>query len=138
MKATSEPRTAGGFPQRHAATRRAGPSPLHRRRDRYQIRRSCKSLPSRVSQEYFFHVHSGTKLPTRIRRKASQKRFQSNEMTESTFKSPMMLRSGKRIPSILQWTLPQDRPFIRQPIPAHATATTQTTPLAVSDIIEAP
>jgi len=68
-----------------------------------------------LAEEYFFQVHSGTKLPTRITMKASQNRFQSNEMTESTFSAPMMLRNGKRIPSILQWTLPQDRPFIRQP-----------------------
>ncbi len=70
--------------------------------------------------------------------KASQKRFQSNEMTESTFNAPTMLRIGKRIPSILQWTLPQDRPFMSQPVPAHATATTQRTSLAVSDNTDSP
>src|SRR3989442_14785594 len=91
-----------------------------------------------IDHEYFFQVHSGTKLPTRITTKASQNRFQSNEMTESTFRAPMMPRSGNRIPSILQWTLPQDRPFMRQPIPAHATAITQRAPLAVSEITEAP
>jgi len=32
--------------------------------------------------EYFFQVHSGTKLPTRMIMKASQNRFQSNETTE--------------------------------------------------------
>src|SRR6266849_6185085 len=52
-----------------------------------------KSPPSRVSQEYFFQVHSGTKLPTRIAKKASQNRFQSNEMTERTFSRPMMLET---------------------------------------------
>jgi len=89
-------------------------------------------------QEYFFQVHSGTELATRIGRKASQNEFQSNEMTESTFNRPRMLKSGKRIQSILQWTLPQDRPFMRQPVPAHATATTQRTPLAVSDVTDSP
>src|SRR5205807_10150935 len=138
MKATSEPRMADGFPRKRAGTRRSGPSPLHRRRDRYQIRKSCESLPSRVSQKYFFQVHSGTKLATRMTTKADQKRFQSNEMTESRFNAPMMLRTGKRIPSILQWTLPQDRAFVRQPVPAHATATTQTTSLAVSDNTDSP
>ncbi len=70
--------------------------------------------------------------------KASQNKFQLNEMTESTFNAPTMLRIGKRIPSILQWTLPQDRPFMRQPVPAQATAAAQRTPLAVIDNTEAP
>src|SRR5712692_11997728 len=61
MKATSEPRMASGFPRKRAGTRRSGPSPLHRWRDRCRIRRSCESLRSRVSQEYFFRVHSETK-----------------------------------------------------------------------------
>ena len=91
-----------------------------------------------MSQEYFFQVHSGTKLATRMTMKASQNKFQLNEMTESTFNAPTMLRIGKRIPSILQWTLPQDRPFMRQPVPAQATAATQRTPLAVIDNTEAP
>jgi hypothetical protein len=80
--------------------------------------------------EYFFHVHSGTKLATRITMNASQNRFQSNEITDSTLRAPMMARAGRRIPSILQWTLPQDRPFIKQPSPAHATAVTQRAPVA--------
>ena len=63
--------------------------------------------------------------------KASQNSFQSNEMTESKFSAPIMLRSGKRIQSILQWTLPQDRPFRKQPSPAQATATTQMIPRPV-------
>jgi len=71
-------------------------------------------------------------------RKASQNRFQLNEMIESTFNAPTMLSIGKRIPSILQWTLPQDRPFMRQPVPAHATANTQRTSLAVSDNADSP
>src|SRR6266487_3917195 len=87
--------------------------------------------------EYFFPVHSGTKLPTSITRKASQKKIQSNEMTETKFNTPAIARAGKKIPSILQWTLPQDRPFIKQPIPAHATAVTQKTPAAVRDRREA-
>jgi hypothetical protein len=70
--------------------------------------------------------------------KASQNRFQSNEMIESTFNTATMLRSEKRIPSILQWTLQQDQPFIKQPTPAHATAVTQRTPLAVRERTEAP
>src|SRR5437667_4523686 len=59
--------------------------------------------------EYFFQVHSGTKLPTRITMKASQNRFQSNETTESTFNALTMAKSGNAIPSILHWTRPQDR-----------------------------
>ena len=70
--------------------------------------------------------------------KANQNKFQSNEITENTFNAPTMLRSGKRIPSIRQWTLPQDRPFMRQPLPAQATATTKTAPLAVSDKPDSP
>jgi len=88
--------------------------------------------------EYFFQVHSETKLPTRITMKASQNRFQSNETTESTFNAPTMAKSGNAIPSILQWTRPQDRPFRKQPTPAQATAITQTTPLPVRESIEAP
>jgi len=70
--------------------------------------------------------------------KASQNRFQSNETTESTFNAPTMAKSGNAIPSILQWTRPQDRPFRKQPTPAQATAITQTTPLPVRESIEAP
>ncbi len=84
-------------------------------------------------QEYFFHVHSGMKLATKITMKASQNRFQPNEITISKLSAPMMASAGNRIPSILQWTLPQVRPFIKQPIPAHATAVTQRAPVAVMD-----
>src|SRR5438876_3723703 len=70
--------------------------------------------------------------------KASQNRFQSNETTESTFNAPTMAKSGITIPSILQSTRPQDRPFRKQPTPAQATAITQTTPLPVRESIEAP
>src|SRR5437660_1466683 len=46
--------------------------------------------------EYFFQVHSGTKLPTRITMKTSQNRFQSNETTESTFNAPTWRKVEKR------------------------------------------
>gem|GEM_PF-5038428 len=65
------------------------------------------------------------KLPTRITMKASQNKFQSKVMIESTFNTPTKARVGKATPSILQWTLPQDRPFRKQPTPTQATATTQ-------------
>ena len=57
--------------------------------------------PPYRNHEYFFQVHSGTKLPTRITMKASQNRFQSNETTESTFNAPTTAKSGNAIPSIL-------------------------------------
>src|SRR5260370_23186644 len=85
----------------------------------------CSPLESSlIAQEYFFQVHSGTKLDTRIMRKASTKLFQSNEMIESKFSTPTMLRSGNAIPPILQWTRPHDRPLINQPVPLQPTATT--------------
>src|SRR5437660_9949455 len=65
--------------------------------------------------EYFFQVHSGTKLPTRITMKASQNRLQSNETTESTFNATTMAKSGKTNPSILIWTRPQYRQFSKLP-----------------------
>jgi hypothetical protein len=65
--------------------------------------------------------------------KASQNRFQSNEIADSTLSTPMTARAGNRIPSTLQWTLPQARPFIRQPIPAHPTVVTQRAPVAFMD-----
>jgi len=68
---------------------------------------STKTLPnasvgpkraSFTGQEYFFQVHLGTKLPTRIMTKANRNKFQSNTMTESTFNAHTMLSSERRIP----------------------------------------
>ena len=62
--------------------------------------------------EYFFQVSSGTKLAAKIIRKASKYRVQLNETIPSRFSMPMIVRAGKAMPSILQCTLPHDRPLM--------------------------
>ena len=79
----------------------------------------CYSVPRLLSDQgnggfyaYFFQVNSGTKLATKITKKASKYRLQLNETIARRFKNPMIARTGKAIPSILQCTLPQDRPLM--------------------------
>ena len=91
---------------------------------------------SAADGEYLFQTTSGTKLATRIMKKAAQKRFQLSETKDSTFRTPTKATRGKPIPSIRQCTLPHDRAFIRHPTPAHPTESVHRLPAAVNDIAD--
>jgi hypothetical protein len=79
-------------------------------------------------------MNSGTKLAIKMARKIGEYQFQGNEIAPSTFSTPRRLRIGKAIPSTMQWTLPQDRPLMKQVIPIHPTASAKTVPIRVSDM----
>ena len=55
--------------------------------------------------------HSGTKLSKRMIHRASEYALQLNAVTPRRFNTPTRLRSGSRMPSILQCVRPQRRPF---------------------------
>ncbi len=66
-----------------------------------------------------------------------QNRLQLKETTPVTFSRPATPRSGKRTPSILQCTLPHERPFTKQPTPTHTTEDVHSNPASAGDSADA-
>ena len=65
-----------------------------------------------VGSLYLFQNNSGRKLANSISKNTPQNALQLKETTARTFSAPATLSAGRRMPSILQWTLPQLRPLM--------------------------
>ena len=73
------------------------------------------------------------KLVARIIKNAIRNRLQLNDRKSTTFNTLATARKGSRIPSILQCTLPQDLPLMKQPSPTQATEKVHRLPSCVTD-----